>query len=125
MQGKAWNKDEVTELLKPYLQLGYSVNKACKLVGIPQQTVDTWIQNDELLQLKVESWRNELNIQARKQWEKAIKEGVPTKYGPDTYGPAKDWLERMERDEFSTKQNVDITSKDEKLDAGIFVGDLK
>jgi len=124
-QGVAWDKEKVTELLKPYLQLGYSVNKACKLVGIPQQTVDTWIQDDNELQLKVTAWQNEISVIARKQWKKNIIKGRPTKFGIDDYTPSKEWLERIDRDDFSTRSESDVTSKGEKVDAGIFVGDFK
>lgn len=103
-QGKAWNKEKVIEQLKEFLQLGYSVNKACNLSGIAQSTVQTWIDNDEALRLKITSWQNEPNVLARRNWIEALKKGNPTKYGEDKYTPSKDWLERKEKDEFSLRQ---------------------
>lgn len=109
-RGKAWDKEKTTEILKEYFQLGYSVKRACEIAGIPQQTVDTWIQNDETLRLKITAWQNEPNIKARRNWLEAIEKGKPTKFGDDKYTPAKDWLERREKDDFSTRE--EMTGKD-------------
>jgi len=38
-QGKARNKEETIEALKPYFKMGCSVLKACNYGGIPQSTV--------------------------------------------------------------------------------------
>jgi hypothetical protein len=106
-QGVAWDKEKVIELLEPLLRLDYSVTKACKIIGIAQSTVQTWIDEDEELRLKVQSWRAEPSVKARKNWIEAIENGVPTKNGMDKYTPAKEWLERREKDAFSTKQKQD------------------
>lgn len=112
-QGKAWDKEQiVNEVLKELFQLGYSVTKACLVAGIPQSTVQTWIDSDEVLRLKITKWQNEPNILARKNWIKAIKEGIPTKFGPDDYSPSKEWLERREKEDFSTRG--ELTGKDGK-----------
>lgn len=103
-QGKAWNKEKVIEALEPYFKLGYTVNKACDITGFPQSTVQTWIDNSEELRLKITSWQKEPNVLARKNWIDALKFGKPTKFGDDKYTPAKEWLERMEKDEFSSRQ---------------------
>lgn len=107
-----WNREKVIGELKKKLKLGYSVKKACELIGIPQSTVQTWIEKDDALRLKVVSWQNEISDLARREWKKAIKNGRPSKYGPDRYTPARDWLERKEKDEFSTRQEQ--TGKDGK-----------
>lgn len=111
-QGKAWEKDRIiAEVLKPVFRLGYSVTKACQVVGLPHSTVDEWIQKDDILRLKIITWQNEPNLLARKQWLKSIKEGLD-KSKNDIYTPSKDWLERREKDEFSTRQ--ENTGKDGK-----------
>jgi hypothetical protein len=111
-QGKEWNQQEVIEILKPLFQLGYSVTKACNIAGIPQSTVATWISADEELRLQITTWQNEINVIARKQWKSAIIEGKPTKFGPDMYTPSKEWLERIERDDFAirTQSQTDNTN---------------
>ncbi len=109
-QGKARDKEKVIEELKELFLLGYSVTKACSISGIPQSTVQTWIDKDDGLRLKINKWQNEINILARKQWHTAISIGRPSKFGLDTYTPAKEWLERKEKDEFSTREEV--TGKD-------------
>ena len=116
-QGRAWDKDKVIEALKPYYKLGYSSTKACQYAGIPQPTVTEWLKNDPELLLKVTAWQNEVNATARKNIAKKVQEGDDE--------TSKWWVERKERDEMSTRTNVDMTSKDEKVSAGIFVGDLK
>lgn len=110
-QGKEWNQQEVIEILEPLFKLGYTVNKACNIAGIPQSTVATWVTADEELRLKITMWQNELSIKARKQWAKAIELGRETSFGVDTYSPAKDWLERVEKEVFSLKQETDNTNK--------------
>lgn len=106
-QGKAWDKQQILyEVLKPLFQLGMSVCKACKTAGIPVTTVDTWIQNDDELRIKIGSWQKEPDLLARKQWIKSIKEGRPSKFGVDYYTPAKEWMERKEKDEFSTRNET-------------------
>ena len=106
-QGKAWNKEEVIEVLSTFLKLGCSVNKACNYAGIPQSTVQTWLENDEELRLKVGAWQNEMSTQARKVWKKAIEENQSN--------AAIQWLERKEKEEFSNRTDIklegELTSK--------------
>ncbi len=105
LQRKSWDKEKIiNEVLQPMFKLGCSVRKACAYAGIPSTTVQTWIENDDSLRAKITSWQNEPNLLARKQWIKNIKEGKPTKFGADDYTPSKEWLERTEKDEFSTRQ---------------------
>lgn len=109
-QGKKRNKEKIIEVLKEYFKLGYSVTRACEIAGIPQSTVATWIAEDEELRLKITAWQNEPNIVARRNWIEALEKGKPTKFGDDKYTPAKDWLERREKDDFSTRG--ELTGKD-------------
>lgn len=106
-QGKPRDKEEVIEILRPYFQLGCSVNKACKSAGIPQSTVQTWIDNDDDLRLKIGAWQDEITMLSRKAIRTAI-EG-------NNIVPALEWLKRKEKDEFSDKTETDITSKGESI----------
>jgi predicted transcriptional regulator len=112
-QGKAWDKEKIiNEVLKPLFEMGYSVTKACKHAGITQSTVDTWIQNDDELRLKVSYWQGDVDRIARKNVINTIKS--PEK--KESLGVSIDWLEKREKDEFSTRTEQDITSKGEKLE---------
>ena len=115
-QGIARDKNKIiNEVLQPIFKLGCSIRSACEYAGIPSTTVQTWIDNDDDLRAKITAWQNEPNLLARKQWIKNIKEGKPTKFGNDDYTPSKEWLERTEKDEFSTRQeniNTERTVKE-------------
>lgn len=97
-QGKEWNRDEVIAILEPYFKLGCNVAKACSYAGIPRTTVQTWIENDELLRLKVEGWQNEMSVQARKNWRAKLEAG--------DYLAADNWLSKKEKDEFSGRTEL-------------------
>jgi len=111
-QGIPWEKEKVIEALKPYFQLNYTVNKACEIIGVPQSTVQTWIDADEELRLTIQAWRAEPSVLARKNWVEALRDGRPTKFGPDKYTPAKEWLERREKEDFATR--AELTGADGK-----------
>lgn len=97
-QGKEWKKDEVIEILKPYFKAGCNVTKACDYAGIPRTTVQTWIEDDETLRLKVANWRNEPNHKARLNWIAKIEEGdLQASIG---------WLSKKEKDEFSDRTEL-------------------
>jgi len=102
-QGKAWDKDKVVEVLKPYFLRGNNVNKACMKAGIAASTFKTWLENDPELRLKVDNWRSQVNEKAREVWIKHIQDG--------DYKAAKEWLERHpgERGDFSPLQNINHT----------------
>lgn len=67
MRGLRQNKDQIVELLRDYIVLGYSINKSCQYVGIPHTTVHTWIKNDKEVRMKINSWKNLVNLEARKR----------------------------------------------------------
>jgi len=94
-QGKEWSKDEVIEILKPYFKQGCNVTKACSYAGIARTTVQTWIEQDDLLRLKIENWQNEPNHMARSNWIAKMAEG--------DYQASVEWLKRREKDDFSER----------------------
>jgi hypothetical protein len=99
-KGVAWDKDKAIELITPFLGLGMSVTKSCEMAGIPQSTVQTWIDNDELLRLKVTSLRNKPNVKALENWNAKLDEG--------DYTASKEWLERRMKEVFSTKSESEV-----------------
>ena len=94
-QGSARNKEKTIELLSTHFKMGCSVTKACKYGGIPQSTVQTWIDADEELRLQITIWQNEPNTLARANWIAKMAEG--------DYNSSKEWLSKKEKDEFSDR----------------------
>ena len=97
-QGKEWNKDEVFKVLEPYFKLGCNITKACSYAGIPRTTIQTWVENDEELRLKVTGWQNELNEKARRVWALEMDKG--------NVDAAIKWLTKKEKDEFSDRTEL-------------------
>lgn len=118
-QGKAWDKEKVIRSLEPHFKRGCSVTKACNYAGIPVQTVDTWIQKDDELRIKITAWQNELSDRSRQNVSKRIKAGKE-----DTSWK---WLERKERDEFMPREGVELGGEVEfkSLYESIFRGDKR
>ena len=106
-QGIPRDKEEIIEVLRPYFQLGCSVHKACKYAGVPQSTVQTWVDADDDLRSKITAWQNEINAKARANWRAKIASGE--------YGPSKEWLQANEKDDFSTRTETDITTGGQPL----------
>ncbi len=97
-QGVERKKEEVIEALRPYFQLGCSVLKACAYGGVPQSTVQTWINDDPDLRVRIVAWQNEIAAKARANWR--------AKVAQQDYAASKEWLQANERDEFGTKATV-------------------
>jgi hypothetical protein len=109
-QGKAYTprqREEIFQSLKPYFTLGYDVKNACILAQVPYTTITTWLEKDNSLRIQVQSWQNMVNAKARQNVVKAINEGDQAE--------SKWWLERKERNDFSTKSEQDITSNGREL----------
>lgn len=94
-QGKPRDKEQTIEALKPFFKMGCSVIKACNYGGIPQSTVQTWIDADDTLRVKITAWQNEPNAMARANWIAKMAEG--------DYVSSKDWISKKEKDEFSDR----------------------
>jgi len=75
-QGKAFKPEErdmIIQSIKPYLEMGFSRNKACSLIGLPPQTLSNWVQESEALGILLASWENVLNTIAINNIAQAIK----------------------------------------------------
>jgi len=103
-QGKAYTEEQrasIIESLKPYLELGFSRNKACNLIGLDATTLSKWVQADEALSMKLEGWENSINKLALMNIRDAIaKEGEIEDTRKET---TKWWIERKMKQEFSTR----------------------
>lgn len=110
-QGKEYTteqKEIIFESLRPYLELGFSRARACKIIGLDDSTLSKWLSNDEALSIKIQSWENAMNKLALQNIRDAMmKEGEEQK--ADT---AKWYAERKMKDEFSTKSETDLNVKE-------------
>lgn len=105
-QGKEFTPQERVEQMeriKPYLQLGYSVARACDYAGIPHRTIYDWINEDEELRNEVKAWQGMVNTQARQNIVEHIM-GNKKKGIEPSLEISKWWAERRERDDFSVRQ---------------------
>lgn len=113
-QGKEFTseqKEMIIQSLKEYLELGFSRNKACGIIGLPPQTLSNWVKNDEALGIRLQGWENAMNKLAMANLRDAmIKEGEVEDNKKDT---SKWWAERkMKDDGFSTR--IEQTGADGK-----------
>jgi hypothetical protein len=111
-QGKAYTeeqKKQAVESLQSYLELGFSRNKACEMVGLNPSTLSRWIDADETLGMKVKGWENAMNKLAMANLRDAMmKEAEMDDNRKDT---SKWWAERkMKDDGFSIR--TEQTGKD-------------
>ena len=113
-QGKAYTteqKEQAIQSLKDYLELGFSRNKACGLIGLPPATLSNWVKEDETLGMRLEGWENAINKLAMANIVDAIqKEGEMDDARKET---TKWWLERKMKTDFSTRvENTGADGKD-------------
>lgn len=109
-QGKEWNKEKIIyEVLKPLFKLGYSVRKACIYAGIPNTTVDTWLQDDAELRLEINTWQNEVSIKARKNLvADVLGKDAPNDIRDEkaSIGSSMTWLRAREKEDWAERSEV-------------------
>lgn len=110
-QGKPFTEAEklsVIESLRPFLEAGLSRNKACDAIGFDPTTLSKWVQDSEVLSMKLRGWENTLNILAMANVADALnKEAESDDTRKET---SKWWLERRMKAEFSTR--IEQTGED-------------
>lgn len=112
-QGKPFTpeqKEQAIESLKPYLEMGFSRNRACKIVGLDPTTLSKWVADDETLSMRLEGWENLITAMAIANIQQAIiKEGQL----PDDIRKENSWkwAERKLK-ELSPKNEVEHTVKE-------------
>lgn len=103
-QGRKWTKDEresIIQSLKPFLEAGFSRNRACEQIGLPAQTLSNWVINDEALGIKLKGFENTLNMLALSNIADAISKESDS---DDTRKETSKWYaERRMKQEFSTR----------------------
>lgn len=103
-QGKAYTdeqKNSIINSLKPYLEMGFSRNKACEFIGLTPQTLSLWLKDDEALLMKVTGWENVVNTIAMQNIVDAI--NLEAEMEDARKETTKWWLERRMKSDFSTR----------------------
>jgi len=97
-QGVKYTEKErktMIEAIRPYLQCGYNLKKACVTACLNYETIQKWVKKDTALSIKVSGWQGLVSAKARMNIAQSINRGDESN--------SKWWLERRERDDFSTK----------------------
>lgn len=89
------------ELMKPYLQRGFSIHKTCKKLELPYDAILAKANRDEKYLQKIEVLQEYPELLARTTWVKKIEEG--------DYIAARDYLRSHFKDEFSEKKEENLT----------------
>ena len=107
MQGKGFTKEQkesIIQSLQPYLEMGFSRNKACEFIGLTPQTLSNWVQADESLLMKLTAWENVVNTTVMANLIDAInKESETDDAKKET---SKWWAERRMKKEFSPRTEL-------------------
>jgi len=116
-QGKPYTKEQREEIilsLKPYLEMGFSRNKACKFVGLPPQSLSNWVQDDEALGMKLVSWENVNSALALANIHQALKNEstLATEKGDVRMENSWKVLSKLEE---GYKDKLDVTTNDEAI----------
>ena len=94
-KGRKIRKERALQAIRPYLERGLTVTKACMLIGLKYDTFYTWLKTDEDTKMMVEAWKNVVNLKAMDNIGDAIHSG--------DVDNSKWWLERRVED-FNPKQ---------------------
>ena len=112
-QGKGFTPEQRTEIiqsLKPYLEMGFSRNKACAFIGLAPGTLSNWVGDDEALGMKLVGWENTNNALALANVFKALQ-----KEAESEDSKVENSWKYLERKEESFKPKQDVTSNDKPL----------
>ena len=115
-QGKAFTPEEreiIIQSLKPYLEMGFSRNKACEFIGLAPGTLSNWVSDSEALGMKLTGWENVVTTLAINNIADAIR-----KEGENQDDTRKEnswkWAERKLKD-LSPKSEVEHSNPDGNL----------
>ena len=107
-------RDTIIKSLQPYLEMGFSRNKACGFIGLKPQTLSFWVQDDEALLIKLQGWENAINMVAMQNIAAAIqKENESEDLRLENTWK---WADRkMKDDGFTTKVEQELSNPDGNL----------
>jgi len=103
-QGKEWNTEEretIIQSLRPFLEAGFSRNRACESIGLTPSTLSNWVKANDALGMKLQGMENTLNILALANIASALQTEA------ENEDPRKEmsrwYAERRMKQEFSTR----------------------
>lgn len=103
-QGRQWTDDEresIIQSLKPFLEAGFSRNRACEAIGLTPSTLSNWVKADDALGMKLQGYENTLNMLALSNIADALQKEAETE---DARKETSKWYaERRMKQEFSTR----------------------
>lgn len=111
-QGKAFTPEQrevIMESLREYLELGFSRNRACKMVGLEPTTLSKWCQADEALSMRVSGWENAINKLATQNIVDGLMKEAQSEDARKEL--SRWWAERRMRKDFATKVDSDVNQK--------------
>lgn len=116
-QGKAFTNEErdiILESLRPYLELGFSRSKACKMVGLNESTLSRWVTADEVLGMRLEGWENSINKLVMSNLIDALNAEAADQ-DDKRKETSKWWAERKMKEDFSQKVEQELSNPDGNL----------
>ncbi|MBK9580209.1 MAG: hypothetical protein IPO40_24355 [Fibrobacteres bacterium] len=121
-QGKAFTPEEtetIIQSLRPYLEMGFSRNKACSFIGLPPQTLSNWVKENESLGIKLVSWENVNTALALANIHQALKNEsiLATEKGDVRMDNSWKLVSKLED---GYKDKLDVTSNDKTVVVGGF-----
>lgn len=122
-QGKAFTPQQragIIESLKPYLEMGFSRNKACKFIALDPTTLSKWVQDDEALSIKLVSWENVNSALALANIYQALKNESVLVVEKGDVRVDNSW-KLVSKLEDGYKDKLDLTSNDKDVSVGGFV----
>lgn len=107
-QGKPFTekqREQAVESIRPHLELGFSRNEACRMVGLDPTTLCKWAKKDETLSMKLASWENAVTTVAIANIRDAVLREAEMNDDAKKE-TSKWWLERRAKKDFSTRQET-------------------
>lgn len=116
-KGVPYDRDKVLQSLKPFFLLGYTKRKACLLAKLEPSNLTRWEKDDPSIAIEIQAWQGSIGAKAREAVARSIT-GDPENGVAPNVEVSKWWLERMERDSFSTRVENDLTTNGENISFG-------
>ena len=103
----AWRPNKIDEIVLAKLEEGFMMSltddECCLYADINPSTLYRYIEKNPEFSKRKELLKRTPNIKAKSNWYDEIKQG--------NYTSSKEWLERRDKEHFSTRQEVEQNSK--------------
>jgi len=113
-QGKQYTeaqREEIIQSIRPYLEMGFSRNRACSLIGLTPSNLCNWTDKNEALEIRLQSYENAVNKLVMANLVDAIR--IEGENDSDSKKETtRWWAERKMKNDFSTRTETDINIKE-------------